>query len=1095
MKQADQLQHSSLFRRISLRTWLLGSIVTVSLLMVLVMLIVPRVIDLASIKEKLQTTFTEQTGGRLDYQEISLSYLPRPAVELHQVSLALPNQVAGTIGSLRIAPSLLPLLAGEVRLARVDLDALQINLQLPDTKKRETPAQPAPVAELMQSLTEAIKPLDRVISSLTVQITNGGIVASRNKKKLVEIEGLDLKMDVTVNGSDAVLASLQARLANLNLSVSGRQEAVKNLSLSGSTRIGRDRISANLNSLVLADPALALTGNLILAKTSPAISLNLSGTNINVDATRAAALSLAGNITPVREIFDYLRGGLVPRISFTTHGENWSDLGDLNNILIKGMLQEGKISIPEIKLDLTGVVGEVVISGGVLTGSRLSAKLLKSTGRDGSLQIGLAEDNDLFTLELLLNADLAETKSILLRVVDDQAFNAELKKITNLKGTGQGKLTLGNSLNDIGTKVEISNLKLSGNYQRVPLPINITHGQFAFAKKQVDISQLGGSVGKSLFSDLSCLFLWEKRPFLNIGSGRFELDMTELYPWIASFKGVRDSLQNIKKVAGRLDLSDFNLQGPVGKPSQWKYGGTGRVKGLSLQTDVFPNTIKLASGTFKVKTRQLSFTKLQATSRDGSILLSGSLQGFPQRLKQLDLSLDGHLGARSLAWFSDHFKLPKAYAIRAPLNIPHARISWQPDVAAAVKALVSIDKGPAITVDIDHRPGQLQIHQLNIKDTYSDVSMVFDIKKAKRNFKFTGSLQHETMQAIFIDPRIRSGSLIGDVDITIPHNAASQVTTRGQLTGENLPVLLSSGDIMNIERIFLQANGPEVLVDIPKLTWKNLIWEPIQGVVSFTRNSAYVRLAEAKLCGIKSLGLFSFDGDQFSLDLTLMGKDLDVATSYTCLTEGRVKATGSLDFKSKITARGKMEELVKSLKGPLDMTLSKGVIEQDKLVARTLEVLNVTEIVKGRLPDLGSNGFPYNTATLQGEFQNGTLKVDKFYMDGETLDLVGTGTIDLEKENIDAQLLAAPFKTVDTVVKYLPGINYLLGGSLVTIPVSVTGPLDDPQVEILSASAVGSSLYKLAERTITSPFKLIEKIFPWGKNSKGAKPAEREQIK
>jgi len=116
-------------------------------------------------------------------------------------------------------------------------------------------------------------------------------------------------------------------------------------------------------------------------------------------------------------------------------------------------------------------------------------------------------------------------------------------------------------------------------------------------------------------------------------------------------------------------------------------------------------------------------------------------------------------------------------------------------------------------------------------------------------------------------------------------------------------------------------------------------------------------------------------------------------------------------------------------------------------------------------------------------------------MDGETLDLVGTGTIDLEKENIDAQLLAAPFKTVDTVVKYLPGINYLLGGSLVTIPVSVTGPLDDPQVEILSASAVGSSLYKLAERTITSPFKLIEKIFPWGKNSKGAKPAEREQIK
>jgi uncharacterized protein YhdP len=261
-------------------------------------------------------------------------------------------------------------------------------------------------------------------------------------------------------------------------------------------------------------------------------------------------------------------------------------------------------------------------------------------------------------------------------------------------------------------------------------------------------------------------------------------------------------------------------------------------------------------------------------------------------------------------------------------------------------------------------------------------------------------------------------------------------------------------------------------------------WKPVKATVSFNQDRADIRLSETKLCGIDSPGLFSFTGDGFSLDMILEGKGLDVATSYTCLTNGQVKMTGTLDFSSQLTAQGQMDELVKSLKGPLETTFSNGVIEQDKLMARTLEVLNVTEIVKGRLPDLGSTGLAYTTMTLQGEFQNGKLIIHKYFMDGETLNLIGNGEIRLEEETADAQLLAAPFKTVNTVVKHIPGVNYLLAGSLVTIPVSITGTLADPKVKVMSASAVGSSLYNLAERTIKSPFKLIEKINPWGKKDK-----------
>jgi uncharacterized protein YhdP len=169
------------------------------------------------------------------------------------------------------------------------------------------------------------------------------------------------------------------------------------------------------------------------------------------------------------------------------------------------------------------------------------------------------------------------------------------------------------------------------------------------------------------------------------------------------------------------------------------------------------------------------------------------------------------------------------------------------------------------------------------------------------------------------------------------------------------------------------------------------------------------------------------------------------------------------------------------MEGPLAITFRNGVIEQNKMLAAILEVLNVTEIVKGRLPSMSTAGFKYTTITVEGQFGNGKFRIKKLYMDGETLDILGYGEIDMEQETVKMELLAAPFQTVDTIVKYIPGVNYLLGGSLVAIPVSVQGKLADPRVWVLSPASVSKSLLNLGARTITFPFKLIESIIPGGK--------------
>ncbi len=1076
----------------------LAAIASLLLLVMAAMAIVPLFIDFASIKEKIQTEVHNQTGGRINYQDMVLSLLPLPSLELRQVKLLVPDRLEARTASLRISPRIIPLLQGDLQLDSIELDSPQLSLQLTRTKaeKVSAPAQPShalSISGLPEDLLTALQPLSPIIDGLKVRIDSGRLAIFSLQQKLVNIEDLDLLLDLSVSGADSARAGLSARISTLDLYRRDHRETAKDLSLEGSLQLAGDGLQINIDRFLFTEPKITLTGKAGISSSPQGLSLELSGSDIDVDATRKAVLSLAGDTDPViREIFAYLCGGRAVQISFASHGKTLPELGELNNMLIEGRLEEGKISIPPIKLDLTEVAGDVVIDKGVLHGSGLNARLNNSTGKEGSLIIGLTEEKNQFQLELTLDADLAEAKPILQRLVEVPAFTSELKKIDNLHGSGHGRLTLGDSLDNLSVSVEMDQVNLSAEHRKVPLPIGITLGRLVYRDNIVNLEKLAGSLGQSKFTDLSCRFLLEKEPSLDFDSGPVDLDITELSPWLISPQLLGEQLPQLKRAAGRIHLSSLKLQGPIGRPSKWLFEAKGSPQDLRLDTPMFPATVSLAGGEFSLDNKQLSFKKVQAAGQDAQLVASGSLTGLSLSPQQIDLLLDGRLGPKTTDWLFKTLEVPEFYAIRGPLDISRGRLFLQPEQTIAFNGQVAVDRGPKIIADVEYGPDRLQLHRLGIKDQYSDAELVFDRNSIERKLKFTGRLQHETLQAVFINNRFSSGGLKGDFTVSIPQTGSAAATAAGLLTGENLPLLLTSGDNVYIDRINLQADGPKVKTAISRLTWRNLVWEPVEGTIFFNRDRAHIQLDNAKLCGIDTFGTFSSSGTEYAFNMALMGKGLDVTKSYSCLTEGRVKATGSLDFSSTLRGKGTLDELLQGMQGPLRMTFSNGVIEQDKLVARTLEVLNVSEIVKGRLPDLDSTGLSYSTMTLTGNFAEGKLAIDSFHMNGDTLELVGYGTIDLDQETIDAQLLAAPFKTVDSIIKYIPGVNYLLGGSLVTIPMSIDGSLDDPKVAILSASAVGSSLYNLAERTITSPFRLIEKIMPKTKSKENFEPVQVE---
>ena len=74
--------------------------------------------------------------------------------------------------------------------------------------------------------------------------------------------------------------------------------------------------------------------------------------------------------------------------------------------------------------------------------------------------------------------------------------------------------------------------------------------------------------------------------------------------------------------------------------------------------------------------------------------------------------------------------------------------------------------------------------------------------------------------------------------------------------------------------------------------------------------------------------------------------------------------------------------------------------------------------------------------------------------------------------------LASPLKTIDTILRMIPVVRYIMGGSLVSVPVKAEGDLDDPTVSILAPSAVVKGLLGVVERVLKLPVRIFEGSVP-----------------
>ncbi len=164
--------------------------------LIVLLIVTPQLINLETVKQEVKRQYAEDLGGTIEYQRLNMAFFPRPHVVISDVSFTIPDNVQGTVDSLKIYPKILPLLTGNLEIRVVHTRSPQITIQLPEASKEE-PTAPRPFSLetpgdwfkwVMQSIPEFKVP------SIAITVRNGRVIFLKGQQRVLRLQGVTSKI-------------------------------------------------------------------------------------------------------------------------------------------------------------------------------------------------------------------------------------------------------------------------------------------------------------------------------------------------------------------------------------------------------------------------------------------------------------------------------------------------------------------------------------------------------------------------------------------------------------------------------------------------------------------------------------------------------------------------------------------------------------------------------------------------------------------------------------------------------------------------------------------------------------------------------------
>ncbi|MDD2335940.1 MAG: AsmA-like C-terminal domain-containing protein [Geobacteraceae bacterium] len=209
---------------------------------------------------------------------------------------------------------------------------------------------------------------------------------------------------------------------------------------------------------------------------------------------------------------------------------------------------------------------------------------------------------------------------------------------------------------------------------------------------------------------------------------------------------------------------------------------------------------------------------------------------------------------------------------------------------------------------------------------------------------------------------------------------------------------------------------------------------------------------------------------------TLQLKNISAA-QFLQLFGTKKELTGTMSIEGDLIAKGDTLDEVKATSlGNLRLHCEKGTLRKFSLLSKLFSILNVSQLFTFKLPDMVSNGMPYNEINASFSLRDGLVTTDDLFIDSNAMNITIVGEFDLVKEQIKATVGVKPLQTIDKVVSHIPFVGWVLTGknkSLITTYFQATGSLDNPEVKSIAAQSMAKGVFNIFKRLFSLPAKLV----------------------
>jgi AsmA-like C-terminal region len=178
-----------------------------------------------------------------------------------------------------------------------------------------------------------------------------------------------------------------------------------------------------------------------------------------------------------------------------------------------------------------------------------------------------------------------------------------------------------------------------------------------------------------------------------------------------------------------------------------------------------------------------------------------------------------------------------------------------------------------------------------------------------------------------------------------------------------------------------------------------------------------------------------FQGDHLQMERMMLSSDPDkIRVQGNCLTEGHIEW--------KLGPSKENHGLHKT--GTVAVSVKDGVIHRFDILSKIFSLVNLGSILRGRLPDIFSQGLPFYRLTWSMDVFNDKWKIKDLKLLSDSARMDASGMYFSGQDRMDFKVDVSPLVGIDTIVSGLFGND----GKTLTATVRVRGSPESPEVRM-----------------------------------------------